>query len=87
MQHFGVLLWDLGVRGRGRPGSGRLAGAVYAFAMLWHESRREVLKPDARWRRALERTRLGRWVSQTLLRTDEGDDGMAATTAASERQP
>lgn len=87
VQHFGVLLWDLGVRGRGRPGSGRLAGAVYAFAMLWYESRREVLKPDARWRRVLERTRLGRWVSVTLLRTDEGDDPMPATTAASERQP
>jgi glycosyltransferase involved in cell wall biosynthesis len=44
LQHFGVMLWDFAVRGRGRPGFGRIAGAGYAFASLWYSVKREVLR-------------------------------------------
>jgi glycosyltransferase involved in cell wall biosynthesis len=40
VQHAGVLLWDLVVRGRGHPDFGRLAGAGYTAAQLWETSRR-----------------------------------------------
>ncbi len=63
LQHFGIMLWDLVLRGRGRPSFGRLAGAWYAVAQLWYSTKRELLKDDARWRVALARTALGRWVS------------------------
>ena len=53
VQHFGVLLWDLGVRGRGRPAFGRLAGLGYAARQLFHTTRRELLRNDSRWRTAL----------------------------------
>jgi hypothetical protein len=42
LQHFGLLLWDLGVRGRGRPAFGRLAGAWYAALQLWDTVAREL---------------------------------------------
>ena len=78
VQHFGVLLWDLCVCGRGRPAFGRLRGAGYAMAALWYESRRDILKPDAPWRVALHTTRLGRWLtSGRPLRGPESDDEMA----------
>jgi glycosyltransferase involved in cell wall biosynthesis len=53
VQHFGVLLWDLGVRGRGRPAFGRLAGLGYAARQLFHTTRRELVRNDSRWRTAL----------------------------------
>lgn len=57
VQHFAVMLWDFGVRGRGRPDFGRLAGAAYACAHLWFAGRRELTKGDARWRVLLARSR------------------------------
>jgi glycosyltransferase involved in cell wall biosynthesis len=63
LQHFGVAMWDLCMEGRGRPAFGRIAGAWYAAAQLWYSTKRELLKDDARWRVALERTAWGRWVS------------------------
>jgi len=62
LQHAGVLLWELGVRGRGRPAFGRLKGCAYAAAQLWYSTKRDLLRDDARWRVALARTRLGRWL-------------------------
>ncbi len=50
LQHCGVLLWDLGVRGRGRPDFGRLAGVYYALLQLWYAARRSLFRKDARWR-------------------------------------
>lgn len=57
MQHCGVLLWDLVVRGKGRPAFGRPTGAWYAACQLWYSTKREVLHDDAWWRSALARWR------------------------------
>jgi glycosyltransferase involved in cell wall biosynthesis len=59
VQHFGVLIWDLVVRGRGRPEFGRLAGLGCAFAHLWYSTKREITKDDARWQLLLRPTVLG----------------------------
>ena len=53
LQHFGVLVWDLVVRGQGRPAFGRARGAWYALCQLWYATKREVLHDDAWWRSAL----------------------------------
>jgi hypothetical protein len=50
LQHCGVLLWDFGVRGRGRPDFGRLAGVRYALLQLWYATRGSLLRKDALWR-------------------------------------
>jgi glycosyltransferase involved in cell wall biosynthesis len=50
VQHFGVLLWDLVVWGKGRPSLGRLAGAWLAACQLWYATKREVFHDDAWWR-------------------------------------
>jgi glycosyltransferase involved in cell wall biosynthesis len=55
-QHFGVMFWAFGVRGRGRPLFGRLSGTAYAFAYLWYATKRELFRDDARWKRVLQRT-------------------------------
>ena len=56
VQHFGVMLWSFGVRGRGRPSFGRLSGIAYAFAYFWYASIRELFRDNARWKLALLRT-------------------------------
>jgi glycosyltransferase involved in cell wall biosynthesis len=48
VQHFGVLLWDLCARGRGRPAFGRIAGAGYALAQLWHSTKRELRRDETK---------------------------------------
>ena len=53
VQHFAVLVWDLAVRGRGRPECGRAAGLWYALLQLFYSTRRELLRSDAPWRVAL----------------------------------
>jgi glycosyltransferase involved in cell wall biosynthesis len=60
VQHFGVLVWDFVIRGRGRPTVGRAAGARYAALQLWYTTRRELFRDDSRWREALRKTALGR---------------------------
>jgi glycosyltransferase involved in cell wall biosynthesis len=55
VQHCALLLWDFGVRGRGRPSFGRIAGAWYAVLQLFFSVRRELLRHDAGWRVALGR--------------------------------
>jgi hypothetical protein len=57
LQHFGVLVWDLVMRGKGRPAFGRATGAWYALCQLWYATRREVLHDEAWWRTALARRR------------------------------
>jgi len=57
LQHFGVLVWDLVVRGKGHPAFGRAEGAWYALCQLWYSIKREVLHDDAWWRSALARPR------------------------------
>jgi glycosyltransferase involved in cell wall biosynthesis len=74
VQHAAVLFWDLAVRGSGRPVMGRAAGAVYAGAALWFESRRELLKPDAWWREMLRKTPLRPWISTRPGADDAADD-------------
>jgi glycosyltransferase involved in cell wall biosynthesis len=46
VQHFGILLWDLCIRGRGRPAFGRIAGAWYAVAQLWYSTKRELTRDE-----------------------------------------
>jgi glycosyltransferase involved in cell wall biosynthesis len=62
VQHFGVLLWDFVVHGRGRPVFGRIEGLGYALAQIAYSTRRELFRRDADWRIALSRTALGRWI-------------------------
>jgi glycosyl transferase family 2 len=42
LQHFATLLWDFGVRGKGRPAFGRVAGASYAAMQLWFSLARQL---------------------------------------------
>jgi hypothetical protein len=53
LQHCGVLLWDFGVRGRGRPDFGRLTGVRYALVQLWYATMRSLLRKEAWWRTLL----------------------------------
>jgi glycosyltransferase involved in cell wall biosynthesis len=48
VQHFGLLVRDLVVRGAGPVG--RLTALKYAVQQLWLSSRRELSRQDARWR-------------------------------------
>jgi hypothetical protein len=73
LQHTGVLLWDLVVQGRGRPAFGRLAGLGYAAAQLWLSTKRDLLRDDARWRVALAKTALGRWL---WVQPDDGREAL-----------
>jgi len=58
LQHFGVLVWDLGIRGCGRPAFGRLAGVWYAALQFWYSTKRQLLRDDAPWRVAPRHTAL-----------------------------
>ena len=78
VQHFGVLLWDLVVRGRGRPAFGRLRGLGYALLQISYSVRREVTRDDADWRVALQKTAIGRW----LLKSSSTDVEEGAEAAA-----
>ena len=42
LQHCASLLWDFGIRGKGRPHFGRLAGASYAAVHLWFSLARQL---------------------------------------------
>ena len=42
VQHCAVLLWDFGIRGKGRPHFGRFAGASYAAVHLWFSLARQL---------------------------------------------
>jgi glycosyltransferase involved in cell wall biosynthesis len=42
VQHCGSLLWDFGIRGKGRPQFGRFAGASYAAIHLWFSLARQL---------------------------------------------
>jgi len=42
MQHCASLLWDFGIRGKGRPQFGRFAGASYAAVHLWFSLARQL---------------------------------------------
>ena len=48
VQHSGVLLWDLVVRGGAT--AGRLAGLAYVCLHLWHAGRREWSRLEVPWR-------------------------------------
>lgn len=62
LQHWGVLVWDFVIRGRGRPQVGRLAGGWFAAVALWYSAARDLRRDDAQWRLSLRKTPLGRWV-------------------------
>jgi glycosyltransferase involved in cell wall biosynthesis len=55
LQHFATLVWDFGVRGRGRPAVGRVAGARAAVSQLWWSSVRQLTRPKSGWRLMLAR--------------------------------
>jgi len=42
LQHCASLLWDFGIRGKGRPHFGRFAGASYAAIQLWFSVARQL---------------------------------------------
>jgi glycosyltransferase involved in cell wall biosynthesis len=42
VQHCASLLWDFGIRGKGRPQFGRFAGASYAAVHLWFSLARQL---------------------------------------------
>jgi hypothetical protein len=44
LQHFATLLWDFGIRGRGCPAFGRIAGASYAAIQLWFSLGRQLMR-------------------------------------------
>ena len=74
VQHFGVMLWDFGVRGRGRPAFGRLAGAGYAFVNLGTSIRREVMRASRaveKFARARGWTK-GSWSDDESAETSQG---------------
>jgi glycosyltransferase involved in cell wall biosynthesis len=54
LQHVGILLWDLGVLGRGRPAFGRLPGLWYAAAFFWYSIRKGIAGWHAARRRLLD---------------------------------
>jgi hypothetical protein len=62
LQHSALMAWDFAVKGRGRPEIGRWQGLRFALAHLWYANRHELLRNDARWRVALNRSPLGRWM-------------------------
>lgn len=62
VQHFGMLLWDVAVRGRGRRMFSRRTGLRYALLQLWYSTRRELSRHDAGWRTLVRGTPLGRWL-------------------------
>jgi glycosyltransferase involved in cell wall biosynthesis len=47
LQHCAVLLWDYGVRGKGRPAFGCLAGVGYAVTQLWASTARQIFRRKA----------------------------------------
>ena len=47
VQHCAVLLWDFGVRGRGRPSFGRVKGVWYAMVQLWWSIARQIFRRKA----------------------------------------
>jgi hypothetical protein len=51
VQHCATLLWDFGIRGKGRPAFGRLAGVGYAAIQLWFSLARQLPRlRTASWR-------------------------------------
>jgi glycosyltransferase involved in cell wall biosynthesis len=79
LQHFVVLLWDFGVRGRGRPGFGRLAGAYFASLQLWWSIVRVLTQPKAEWRLAARRAFARVWEpSPESSAPSQRDDDTAA---------
>jgi glycosyltransferase involved in cell wall biosynthesis len=76
VQHFGVLLWDFVVHGRGRPAWGRLGGLRFALLQILFSVRRELTRDDADWRIALQKTAVGRWLFTPS--SDDAEEGAEA---------
>jgi glycosyltransferase involved in cell wall biosynthesis len=55
LQHFGVLFWDVVLRGRSRPLVGRVAGLGDALLQLWASVRRDLRRLRAAARRLRRR--------------------------------
>jgi glycosyltransferase involved in cell wall biosynthesis len=71
VQHFGVLLWDFGVRGRGRPSIGRPAGTGLALVHFALSTYRELMKRDAIWWRLIDQSPVGRWLGRKSAAADD----------------
>ncbi len=67
VQHCATLLWDFGIRGKGRPAFGRLAGIRYAAIQLWFSFVRDLVQPKSQWRRKIWHYTPGRWVSSMIV--------------------
>jgi glycosyltransferase involved in cell wall biosynthesis len=63
LTHFGTLLWDFSVRGRGRPTFGRLTGFRYACLQLSSSLKRELKKLKAAFRAGAGPGAIGQHVS------------------------
>jgi len=74
LQHCAVLLWDFGVRGKGRPAFGRLAGIYYAAVQLWFSVVRGLVQPKSDWRQAAKHT-LARWPFSSPRPADDPASG------------
>lgn len=49
LQHCLTMLWDYGIRGRGRPAFGRLQGVAYAGMQLSFSIARQLAQPKRVW--------------------------------------
>jgi len=66
LQHCAVLLWDFGVRAKGRPTIGRLVGIRGATIQLWCSFVRDLTRPKSPWRLRVANYALGRWLLSRL---------------------
>ena len=86
VQHCATLLWDFGVRGKGRPSFGRTAGLRFAAMQLWFSSLRQ-LAASADWRlpvaRLVSRTRNSAARNRVGTGTTDADSRPAVRSAAS----
>lgn len=60
VQHCATLLWDFGVRGKGRPAFGRLSGIRYAAIQLWLSFVGDLVAPKSDWRQGIAKGTLAR---------------------------
>jgi glycosyltransferase involved in cell wall biosynthesis len=67
LQHCATLVWDLAIRGRGRPAIRRLAGLRHAVSQLWWSVVRDTVRPKMEWRLTLAALMRGRWRTDDRL--------------------
>lgn len=81
VQHSVALLWTWGLRGRGRPAVGRLAGLRYAALQFWYSVQRDVHRRSDQLREAFEETAIGQRVMSSRPARAADDEASAAEAA------